>query len=246
MEQTTVQTTKPTAPITSASTSPAPAGVGADRGQRRSFGSRAGGPGARSGGGSAGGRGGARGGRRDDKRAPREKPEFETKMISIRRVTRVVSGGRRFSLSVAVISGDRKGRIGIGTGKALDTQVAIEKAGKAARRNMIYLKISKRGSLPFDVEAKFKSAEVSLRPNNGKGVIAGSSARVILALAGLHDVTAKFNSGTKNKLNNARATMKALSQIAYARGEAPVPATKVGEVKEGEVVVTTETPVIAK
>lgn len=247
MEQTTVQTTKPTTPVATAKTSSAPLGAGADsRGPRRSFGSRAGGPGARSGGGAAGGRGGARGGRRDDKRAPREKPEFETKMISIRRVTRVVSGGRRFSLSVAVISGDRKGRIGIGTGKALDTQVAIEKAGKAARRNMMYLKISKRGSLPFDVEAKFKSAEVSLRPNNGKGVIAGSSARVILALAGLHDVTAKFNSGTKNKLNNARATMKALSQIAYARGEAPVPATKVGEVKEGEIVATTETPVIVK
>ena len=133
---------------------------------------------------------------------------------------------------INVISGDRKGRIGIGTGKALDTQVAIEKAGRAARRNMMHLKISKKGSLPYEVEAKFKSALVSLRPNNGKGVIAGSSARTILALAGLHDVTAKFNSGTKNKLNNARATMKALAQIAYGRGEAPVPATKIEAVPE--------------
>lgn len=176
---------------------------------------------------------GTRGGKRDDRqRAPREKPEFETKMISIRRVTRVVSGGRRFSLSVAVISGDRKGRIGLGTGKALDTQVAIEKASKAARRNMMHLKLSKKSSLPHDIEAKFKSARVVLQPNNGKGVIAGSSARTILALSGLHDVTAKFNSGTKNKLNNARATMKALSLIAYARGEAPVPATKVDTKEE--------------
>lgn len=176
----------------------------------------------------------SRGGKRDDRqRAPREKPEFETKMISIRRVTRVVSGGRRFSLSVAVISGDRKGRIGLGTGKALDTQVAIEKASKAARRNMMHLKLSKKGSLPYDVTAKFKSARVDLQPNNGKGVIAGSSARTILALAGIHDVTAKFNSGTKNKLNNARATMKALETIAYARGEAPVPATKVDTKEEG-------------
>lgn len=186
----------------------------------------------------------ARGGKRDDRsRAPREKPEFETKMISIRRVTRVVSGGRRFSLSVAVISGDRKGRIGLGTGKALDTQVAIEKASKAARRNMIHLKFSKKGSLPYEVDAKFNSAIVILRPNNGKGVIAGSSARTILALAGLHDVTAKFNSGTKNKLNNARATMKALAQIAYARGEAPVPATKVEGAVEEVVVATAVAPV---
>lgn len=238
METTTEQTTGTVAPQTSSPSAAAPQTGDAARAPRRTFG----GPRGQAGSSSRGGqRGGARGGKRDDRtRTPREKPEFETKMISIRRVTRVVSGGRRFSLSVAVISGDRKGRIGIGTGKALDTQVAIEKAGKAARRNMMHLKLSKKGSLPFEVDAKFKSAEVSLRPNNGKGVIAGSSARVILALAGLHDVTAKFNSGTKNKLNNARATMKALSQIAYARGEAPVAATKVeGEVVEA--VVTTET-----
>jgi small subunit ribosomal protein S5 len=224
MEETKVQTTSTAAPV---ATTPS----GDTRAPRRSFGDNRRGP---AGAGSRGGagKGGARGGRRDDKRAPREKPEFETKMISIRRVTRVVSGGRRFSLSVAVISGDRKGRVGIGTGKALDTQVAIEKASKAARRNMMQLKLSKKGSLPFEIDAKFKSALISLRPNNGKGLIAGSSARTILALAGLHDVTAKFNSGTKNKLNNARVTMKALATIAYARGEAPVAATKIEAVPE--------------
>jgi len=179
-------------------------------------------------------RGGSRGGPRRDGRAPRvrEKPEFETKMISIRRVTRVVSGGRRFSLSVAVVAGDRKGRIGLGTGKAMDTQVAIEKASKAARRNMIHLKLTKRNSLPHDVAAKYKSAKVDLRPNGSKGLIAGSSARNILALAGVSDVTAKFNSGTKNKLNNARATMKALQSLAYPRGEAPVAATKIEKTEE--------------
>ena len=90
---------------------------GADRGQR---------------GGKSGGKPGGRQGGRP--RAPREKPEFDSKTISIRRVTRVVSGGRRFSLSVAIVAGDRNGRIGLGTGKALDTQVAIEKALKAASR----------------------------------------------------------------------------------------------------------------
>jgi small subunit ribosomal protein S5 len=164
-------------------------------------------------------------------RAPREKPEFESKTISIRRVTRVVSGGRRFALSVALVAGDRNGRIGLGTGKALDTQVAIEKALKAAKKNMFTIKLSKAKSLSHDISAKYKSSEVMIMPNKGRGLIAGSSARTILALAGLSNVTAKFYSGTKNKLNNARATMKALQQVAYAHGEAPVAATKMVEVK---------------
>ncbi len=166
----------------------------------------------------------------------REKPEFDSKMISIRRVTRVVSGGRRFSLSVAVIAGDRNGRIGLGTGKAQDTQLAIEKAMKQAKRNMFHIKLTKKGDLPHDLNAKYKSAKVDLMPNKGKGLIAGSSARVILSLAGIKNATAKFHSGTKNKLNNARATMKALQEIAYAYGEAPVPVAKIPEVKVEEAV----------
>lgn len=191
--------------------------------------------GARGGAGQKGGKGGRSGGR---PRTPREKPEFDSKTISIRRVTRVVSGGRRFTLSVALVAGDRNGRIGLGTGKALDTQVAIEKALKSAKKNMVTIKLSKTKSLSHDISAKFKSASVMIMPNKGRGLIAGSSARIILSLAGLNDVTAKFFSGTKNKLNNARATMKALEQIAYAHGEAPVSATKVG----GEEVV----PVVEK
>lgn len=144
-------------------------------------------------------------------RVQKEKPEFDSKTIDIRRVTRVVSGGRRFSLSVALVAGDRNGRIGFGTGKALDTQAAIEKAFKAARKNMITLKLGKENRLSHDVKVKYKSATLWLTPNKGKGIIAGSSARTILALAGVNDVTAKFHSGTKNKMNNARATMKALS-----------------------------------
>lgn len=189
-------------------------------------------------GGKPGQRPGGRAGGRPP-RAPREKPEFDSKTISIRRVTRVVSGGRRFTLSVALVAGDRNGRIGLGTGKALDTQVAIEKALKAAKRNMITIKLSKTKSLPHDIEAKFKSSEVMIMPNKGRGLIAGSSARTILSLAGLNDVTAKFYSGTKNKLNNARATMKALEQIAYAHGEAPVPVTKMVETPSTEVLPTT-------
>lgn len=176
-----------------------------------------------------------RGGARKDGRGarpPREKPEFDSKTISIRRVTRVVSGGRRFSLSVALVAGDRNGRIGLGTGKAMDTQVAIEKALKQAKRNMFTLKLSKDKTLPHDVSAKFKSSNVMIMPNKGRGLIAGSSARTILALAGVSDVTAKFFSGTKNKLNNARATMKALETIAYSYEDAPKPVARIPEVRE--------------
>jgi len=93
-------------------------------------------------------------------RAPREKPEFDSKTIDVRRVTRVVSGGRRFSLSVAVALGDKNGKIGFGTGKALDTQAAIEKATKAAKKNMFTIKLNKNKSIPHDIEVKYKSGQI--------------------------------------------------------------------------------------
>ncbi len=221
-----IKTTESTTPVTTSGTvATGNVAVAQDRGERG--GKRDGRPGQGQRGGKPGGKQGGR-----PPRAPREKPEFDSKTISIRRVTRVVSGGRRFTLSVAIVAGDRNGRIGLGTGKALDTQVAIEKALKAAKRNMMTIKLSKQKSLSHDIEAKFKSSEVMIMPNKGRGLIAGSSARIILSLAGLNDVTAKFYSGTKNKLNNARATMKALEQIAYAHGEAPVSATKPVETEE--------------
>jgi small subunit ribosomal protein S5 len=157
-------------------------------------------------------RGGQRGGR--GARPPREKPEFDTKAIDVRRVTRVVSGGRRFSLHVTMIAGDRNGRVGLGTGKAMDTQAAMDKALKSARKNMIKFNIDDKKTIKHEVSAKYDTSEVWISPNKGKGLIAGSSARVILNLAGLQNVTAKFHGGTKNKLNNARATMKALAEVA--------------------------------
>jgi small subunit ribosomal protein S5 len=100
-------------------------------------------------------------------------------------VTRVVSGGRRFSLSVALVAGDRNGRIGLGTGKAMDTQVAIEKALKSAKRNMFTLKLSKQKSLPHDVKQSSSLQRSDDHAKQGRGLIAGSSARTILALAGV-------------------------------------------------------------
>lgn len=170
-----------------------------------------------------GGRPGQGGGRSGGGRFQERRPsEFEQKMIDIRRVTRVVAGGRRFSFSVALVAGDRNGRVGFGMGKATDTSLAIEKAFKQARKNMLTLRLTKTKSIRHDLSAKFGSASLTMMPNKGRGLIAGSSARVVLAFAGVKDVTAKYHSGTKNKINNAKAAIAALAQIAYKHGEAPV------------------------
>lgn len=150
-----------------------------------------------------------RGGRRDER--PRQ--EFDQKIISIRRVTRVMAGGRRFSFSVAMVLGDKKGRIGVGIGKAGDTQLAIEKAMRDAKKHMITVPMNKDSHIPHDVHTKYASSEVMIMPAPGRGLVAGSSVRTVLELAGVKDVTAKIFSRSKNKLNNARAAVEALKQL---------------------------------
>ena len=161
-----------------------------------------------------------RGDKRKNERKPSRRPErarqeFDNKIVSIRRVTRVVAGGRRFSFSVAIVIGDRKGRVGVGVGKAADTPVAVEKAMRDAKKNMITATL-KNHSVPHPVEAKYASARVSIMRAPGKGVVAGSSVRTVLELAGIKEVSAKILSRSKNKLNNARAAVKALSKIKNA------------------------------
>jgi len=158
-------------------------------------------------------RSGGPGGDRKPRREPRAKPEFDQKIIDIRRVTRVSSGGRRFSFSVALVAGNRKGKVGVGTGKAGDTSLAIDKAVKNAKKNMIDVSLNKHMSIAHEVEAKFNAARVEIQPARGRGVSAGSSVRDVIELAGIKDISAKLRSGTKNKLNNARATILALSQL---------------------------------
>lgn len=170
------------------------------------------------------GRGGAQGGNRSaggprgrgdrrGRRPERPRSEFEHKIVSIRRVTRVVSGGRRFSFSVGIIAGDKKGRVGVGLGKASDTALAIEKALRDAEKNMIKIKLSKTGSIDREVEAKYASSRVLIMPAPERGLIAGSSVRTVLELAGIKDVGAKIFSRSKNKVNNARVATLALSKL---------------------------------
>ncbi len=151
--------------------------------------------------------------RRTTRREERVRPEFDQKIISIRRVTRVMAGGRRFSFSVAIVAGNKKGRVGVGIGKAGDTQLAIEKALRSARKNMIDVPMDAERNIPHDVMMKYAASQIMIRPAPGRGIVAGSSVRTVLELAGVKDVTAKVFSRSKNKLNNARAAVQALASL---------------------------------
>lgn len=153
------------------------------------------------------------GGRKGSSSFGRAKPEFDQKILNIRRVTRVVAGGRRFSFSVALVAGDKKGSVGLGLGKAGDTALAINKAVRNAKKNMIKLNLTKTMSIPHELSAKFSSSYVKILPNKGRGLVAGSVIRDIVKLSGIKDVTGKIISNSKNKLNNAKAVMHALSAI---------------------------------
>lgn len=178
-----------------------------------------GGFGAGRGGNDSRGRGGRGGGRRDNSRggSRRPRPEFDQKIIDIRRVTRVVSGGRRFSFSVAIVIGDKKGKVGVGIGKASDTALAIDKAIRDAKKGMITPLLTKTMSIAHEISVKYSSSRITLMPTNGKGIVAGSSVRTVLELAGIKGVTAKIFSKSKNKLNNARAAIEALKLVQKPR-----------------------------
>lgn len=202
-EATTGQKPEREAKPQAASSTDAPAGTGASgRGPRQR---RGGSGGDRRGGGQRRPRRGGRG--------ERSRPEFDQKIVNIRRVTRVMAGGRRFSFSVAMVIGDRKGKVGVGVGKAGDTQLAIEKASRDAKKNMIVVPMDTDQRIPHDVHTKYASSEVMMMPAPGRGVVAGSSVRTVLELAGVKDVTAKIFSRSKNKLNNARAAVEALKHL---------------------------------
>ena len=138
--------------------------------------------------------------------------EFEEVMVDIGRVTKVVKGGRRFRFTALVVVGNRNGLVGFGFGKAKEVPDAMRKAVDDAFKNIIEVK-RKGSTIPHDVEVKFNASRVLLRPaSEGTGVIAGGSARPILALAGIKDILTK-SLGSNNSANVVRATLKALSML---------------------------------
>lgn len=141
------------------------------------------------------------------------KSEYEERTIELRRVSRVVKGGKRFSFRSTVVLGNQKGKVGIGVAKGLDVAQAVEKAKNDAKKNMLNLKL-KGTTIAHEVLAKYSAARVLIRPaQKGSGLKAGGAVRTVLMLAGVQDASAKCLGKTKNKLTNALATIEALKKL---------------------------------
>lgn len=142
----------------------------------------------------------------------REDDGIDKNLVSVRRVTKVVKGGRTMRFSALVVVGDKKGHVGLGLGKASEVPQAIEKATQAAKKNMKTVNIVD-GTIPHETEGKFSTSKVLLLPaKEGTGVIAGGSARAVIELAGIKDIVTKIH-GSTNKINCVRATINGLTSI---------------------------------
>ena len=146
-------------------------------------------------------------------RPPRERGEFEQVTIDARRVARVMAGGRRFNFSLVIVIGDRKGRVGVGLGKGIDTALAIDKATRDAKKHLFIVPRTASGSIPHQVSTKYASSTIEIIPSKGRGLVAGSAVRTVLDLAGVTDVVTKIHTRSKNKLTIARATVAALKKL---------------------------------
>ena len=148
---------------------------------------------------------GDRGGPRD-----REESEFVEKLVSINRVAKVVKGGRRFSFAALVVVGDRRGRVGLGSGKAREVPEAIRKATESAKNNMVHVPLRDGRTLHHDVAGRYGAGKVVLRSAPaGTGIIAGGPMRAVFEALGVGDVVSK-SLGTSNPYNMVRATFDAL------------------------------------
>jgi len=157
---------------------------------------------------------GGPGGRGPSRRPLVKKSEYKEKVIEVRRVTRVVAGGKRFSFRATVVVGDYRGRVGIGVAKGLDFAAAVMKAQRKAEQEVIKVELLENRTVPFMIEAKYGAAKVRIKPAmKGHGLIAGGSLRTVLELVGIKDVSAKIVGRTKNKIANARAGIVALQSI---------------------------------
>jgi small subunit ribosomal protein S5 len=140
-----------------------------------------------------------------------KKSEYDQKVLDIARVTRVTKGGKRFSFRTTIVIGDGKARVGLGMAKGQDVAQSIQKAFNKAKKNLITVPIINE-TIPYQVEAKFNSAIVVLKPSRG-GVKAGGPVRIVAKLAGIKSLTGKILSRTNNKLNIAQATIKAFKKL---------------------------------
>ena len=165
---------------------------------------------------------------KNEKRGPRQARQpklYEEEVISIGRVTKVTKGGRHFRFSAVVVVGDRKGRVGLGTGKSNEVPDAIKKASQAAQKNVIKVSIVEERTIPHEATGVCGASRVMLKPaNKGTGVKAGGPVRSVLEMAGVKDILSK-SLGSSTKVNMAYATLEALKsqktieEVARLRGK---------------------------
>ncbi|XOB40428.1 MAG: ribosomal protein S5 [Candidatus Nealsonbacteria bacterium] len=142
-----------------------------------------------------------------------KKDEFESKLLDLARVSHTREGGKRLRFRAVMVVGDKKGKVGVGVASGRDVAKAIEKATRLSKKNLIEVLIIK-DTIPHQVEAKFGAAKVLLKPQRkGRGLVAGGTVRIICTLAGIKNISSKVLGATGNKLNNARAMIKALKQL---------------------------------
>ena len=175
--------------------------------------------------------------RRNNNRRPRRnnnsrpKSDLEEKTIDINRVTKVVKGGRQMRFSATVVVGNRKGKVGLGTGKAKEMPDAVRKARDAAAKNLINVELIDNRTISHDIIMKVGAVKVMLKPAaEGTGVKAGGPVRDVLELAGVKDVLSK-SLGSSTKINMARATLKALAEQKSPAHVAELRGKKIEEIR---------------
>ncbi len=150
---------------------------------------------------------------REFRRREKAKDEFSSSVLELSRVSRMTGGGRKFKFRAVVIVGDLKGRVGLGMAKGADVADSVDRATRAAKKNLIFVPIV-NDTIPHETYAKFGAAEILLKPQSkGRGLVAGGTVRVICNLAGIKNISSKVLGRTVNKLSNAKATIEALNNF---------------------------------
>lgn len=151
--------------------------------------------------------------KKKNSKSKEQENKWEEKVVQVRRVTKVVKGGKKLSFRAILVVGDERGQVGVGIGKASDVIGAVKKAVTDAKKNLITIPLTKFNSIPHPINGISGAAKVIMRPSaQGSGVIAGGSVRTVLELAGVKNILAK-QLGSSNPLNNARAALDALSNL---------------------------------